>query len=163
MTSVRRHWLSMPAMPLVLVLCGGCASSMLSPLMDDGRYVSGTWTGRLVSVTVRDARNRTFDAAALEVDGGPRLPPELGTVPEHQGGGNVPLLSRSWERPLLILPPEGLPVGKRVRVRGRMETAFLRAPGRGATVYPINRGERYGEVEAEHVILLRGEPQVLKQ
>ena len=135
-------------------------------MMDDGQHVDGTWTGHLKAVRVSEAHGRSFDATAFEIDTGPKeIPPSPALHPRPPSGElvHMPLLSRSWDKPHLILDPKGLPIGSRVRVRGRLQKRFLDADGPGVSDYPINRGEVYGEVEAEPVILLRGDVELLKE
>lgn len=146
---------------LLFLNSSGCAR-LLSPLMDDGRYVTGTWAGRVTAVTVHDrspAGDLPFKAAALEIESGPAYPARLGPVPDEQGGGRTPLLSRSWDKPLLITDPDTMPVGKRVEVRGRMQGGYIFAPGAAGRSYFVNRIPGAGH--GEHFLLIDGEPKVL--
>lgn len=149
---------------------GGC-SRFLSPLMGEPPQVSGTWTGRLVSVAARSG-DKTWDAAAIEIERGPEPPPipiaeHLKPVPREVM--MVALLLKTHLQPLRILDPRSLkaPIGSRVRVRGKMLWAGVTAP-------PSDQRQKVGyatDIEAEPIdqsgadlaILLDGEPQVLAE
>jgi hypothetical protein len=127
----------------------------------------GTWTGRIVPMTVRDHRGVEHAAAALEVFSGPKVrtwfhpgegieyrgpngegEPPPGSplrveVPAELGSGRLPLIVRgernSPER--LVIPAEELPIGSVVRFSGSM----MMSP---ATI----RGTRYGTVSVSRII-----------
>jgi|SRR5437773_2115833 len=100
---------------LVLLSCGGCAQVM-SPFLARSPSKTGTWTGRLVSVTTRCA-DEVYRAVAIDVETGPR---SLGAGVDRSTfpGRDVVLLCRGQG----IIDPEelGVPVGSRVGVRGTM-------------------------------------------
>lgn len=88
----------------------------------DAPHVRGSWTGRLVPVVVRDAKDREYAALGLRIEDGPRTlrstftrPPTVWDVPE----GEVALLNRTGT--LIVSPTEvAAPIGSRVRIDGLM-------------------------------------------
>ena len=123
----------------------------------------GAWTGTVRSLTVRDVKGQEWQAAALEIDGGPPLPVEGGTElypPERA------LLLMTRRRPLRILDPAQLGVasGTRVRVRGTMSEGGVMAP---PSAKRHDGGEAYGVRPVDRrrtvAIVLRGEPEVLDE
>ena len=125
---------------------GGCYQWNTAP--SGAQHVDANWVGERKSVTVYDAQGRAFEAAALEIRSGPRLPYEVPDIPEALLYGGLPLLA--GERGSLMAPAE-LPPGNFVIVAGRMTTPDAATMG-GAAHW------RCPEVRREHVIRLRGKP-----
>jgi hypothetical protein len=139
---------------LVLLLIGAPASGGCGKTPQ----VDGRWRGKLVAVTVADHRGREYDASAVEIMSGPRLPYD---VPDRDAG-RVPLLVRDRRGPSpLILDPEGLPVGAFVEVRGTLIATGAYAPeptDRHAVAPLVSLGAATGPI-----ILLRGDPKVVRE
>ena len=122
---------------------------------------TGTWTGRLMSVTVRDHDGREYPAAGLDIESGPRtLRGDTGTV-VIRDGEDLALLCPVGVA--IIDPVElGVPAGSRVNVSGRMLMAsalkFI-GPGYSGVAEQISLTD--GQL-SELVIQMRGKPKVLK-
>ena len=150
------------AVALILILCTGCGQ-MLAPFALSDPTATGTWTGRLMSVTVRDHEGREYRAAALHVESGPRtLRGDTGTytIPEGQ---DVALLCPVGVA--IIDPAElGVPVGSRVKVSGRMlmASALKFEHGYSGAARGISLREPW-EGDGELVIQMRGKPKVLTE
>lgn len=155
------RWVLMPLLAACILPVVGCVR-LLEPLVDDGRHVSGTWTGTLRAVPVSDGLGANYDAAALEIESGPGWPARLSAVPAEMGGGRMPLLVKTWDRPLIVRLADELdvPVGSRVRVRGRMDIDLPRVR-QGTAVAGIARHRRDREVAFEHILIVRGPLRVL--
>lgn len=149
-------------------LCTGCEAVKRASL-PRSPSATGTWTGRLASVTVRDNDGREYPAAALDIETGPRVlrgaGPELTVMVEPER--DLVLL---WRGRGIIDPDElNAPVGAKVRVSGRLSQGFpLKefAP-KGSTggimkhVQLVSEGERNNNLGID--IGGRGKPKVLKE
>ena len=160
-------WISGFSLVRLLLLCGisalcvGCGA-MMAPFVESDPTATGTWTGRLMSVTVRDHDGREYQAAALDVESGPRtLRGDTGTVVIREGEDRALLCPVGVA---IIDPVElGVPVGSRVKVGGRMRMAsalkFIE-PGYSGIAEQISVTD--GQF-AELVIQVRGKLKVLKE
>src|SRR5687767_6014033 len=100
----------------MFLLCNGCGT-ILPPPVSASPSASGTWTGRLLSVTVKDNTGRTYAAAALDIETGPRtLRPAIGDSRVRDGEDVVMLCPTG----VGIVPPAelGIQPGSRVSVSG---------------------------------------------
>lgn len=170
MPAVRRRLFTLcSALSLVCVsLFGtGCSPGQLfAPLMGDVPHVSGTWRGILQSVTVTDNAGCQYEAAALQISEGPRLPYKSGMHPSTDGvaGRRLALLSKSWDRPLRILEAKdaGVPLRAVVKVRGRMQIDSLSTPpSTERNAGGVTRSLREAEHPLGPVILMKGRPKVI--
>jgi hypothetical protein len=164
-------WLNLRSLPLPLVLLMvfqiGCRQLGLA--FPEGPHAYGTWTGRLISVTVRENDGTRHDAAALQIESGPRV------LRPDPGGGETYAL-KNEDAPYLtpaacgvqIADPGSfpIPIGARVRVNGKMINSppVVRVYKAGysakvvETVYRV-AGEPSG---GALIIQMRGEPKVLE-
>lgn len=145
------------------IVCVGCGQ-MLSPFMTSSPYVNGTWEGRFVSVPVTDYHGRTYDAAALDIETGPRVLRSAGgfrTVIKE--GDDLALLCPVGVA--IVNPNElGVPAGSRVKVKGRMFMAgakkfFQTERSGGGIAEPVSLPGRKG---GELIIRLHGKPKLLR-
>lgn len=155
------------ALPLACLLalwCGGCGQ-ILSHFAAKSPYAKGIWTGRLIAVPVRDNEGQKHEAAALEIETGPRT--LRGSFDEYTlGTEDAPYLAPAGVG--IVDPAElGIPAGTRVRVRGRMiaHTAgvdVIEVPGKPKVFRGVRR---IGEAPPDGalVIQMRGKPKVLKE
>ena len=137
MTSSKHYSKLVPRRPLV---------ALLTALLTGCYYHApqgGTWVGRVVPVTVFSHDHVAHEAAALQVESGPAWAPRgpdqyiwdwhaIHAVPAEVGGGFEPLLVK--DEPSMILTPDKLPLGKRVRVKGWMGASDV------STRYPDGYG-----------------------
>jgi hypothetical protein len=76
--------------------------------------VNGRWTGILRSVAVRDPEGHAYDAAAIEIEKGPRLP--YPDAPEAAAQSTALLVRRDHT----IWDAAKFPIGNRVELTGSM-------------------------------------------
>lgn len=154
------------------VLCiigSGCgAGQLFAPLMGRTPHATGTWIGRIVSITVHDYEGEEYEAAGLVIESGPR------TLRPSGGGGGLPYTLRDDDVPFLsdvgvrIMDPNelGVPLRSRVRVKGDMLSAGVgvNVPAvRGGTAFRFvyrKAGEPSG---ARLIIRMDGKPKVLTE
>ena len=140
--------------------CGGCGAVMVQAPHLDGR-----WTGRVVPVEVRDRRGEsTYPAAALELTGGTAFGRMFQRVSPELGGGRKPLLATE-DTVFRVLNPSDLPGGQEVEVCGTMMIVPADkpkgAPPEGDAM--VSRAFPGDELGDEHIIVLRGQPKVLRK
>jgi hypothetical protein len=139
----------------------------MSPFMVNDPYTSGTWTGRIITVPVVDHHGHTYEAAALDIETGPRVirgGPDGDIVVNPEGP--PPLLCRKGVA--IVGPRElGIAPGRKVTLRGKLTTAYavhftqIERSG-GGIADGISVGPMW-EPDGELVIRLQGEPKVLKE
>ena len=147
---------------MLSALCSGCGA-LFGPFELADPTATGTWTGRLLSVTVYDNDGREYQAAALDIESGPRtLRGDTGTI-RVEDGNDLPLLCLGVG---VVEPGKlGVPVGSKVRVSGRMLMTFALAPAgsRDDNVAKRISLQSPWQVGSELVIQLRGKLRVLKE
>ena len=138
---------------ILSVVATGCGSWMYAPVP----HVEGTWTGTIRTVRVIDRHGHTYDAAALEIVSGPSI--KEGPIPEAEGAGKLPLLTR--EKGLYhVIDPATMPLGQLVRVHGTMQlnAAYADPAIAGGDCAVSRQSGQYGE----HIIAIAGKPKVLE-
>jgi hypothetical protein len=153
---------------LSLALISGLGNSGCVKLLPSGSQLEGQWVGRVRPVTVRDQDGREYQAAALEIERGPRTFNQLGTGPYTLPDDLWPLLARSGGPPTLMLTLDDLKVapGSRMRVKGIMLSMSLEAPAGLARPRGGVNGvsvQNPWKSDNELVILLSGEPGVVRE
>lgn len=168
-----------PAFATVLLAVFTCSGCRL-PGGDSVPHIKGRWTGRVVPVTVYDDFGGVYNAAALQVDGGPGyarspggrsrpasepLRRRIGPVTAEMGAGELPLLVDGGEGIPTVIPAATLPMGKRIEVHGRMAKYIVLTPEglqpprtTGVSRIRPSRPETTG---IEHVLVVSGGPRVL--
>ena len=148
--------------PLVSAHLTGCAGL---PKATPWSYVDGEWTGHIRSVGLRDIKGRTYEAAAIEIIGGPRLPYRSDTtITDNVECQRIALLNATNSNPVVLLDPAkvGVSVGTLVQIRGRMLLSSMKAPRPDGFIESVTtRADRW-ESDPELVILLRGKPKRLR-
>ena len=145
-----RHRLLNLLKALSLLLCVAAAGCgwMLSPLMGETPHATGTWTGQLVSVLMRDLNGREHPAAAVDIESGPRALRGSGVEWTVKPERDLVLL---WRGRAIIDPRElSVPVGSRVKVSGRLSagSSLKSCAKKGSsdrinkTVVMVSEGER---------------------
>jgi len=133
-----------------LLLAGGCEHLRWKAMDLEGRYAEGRWSGKLARVVVVDHRGQEYEAAALEIDTGPRMPYGPAGGFDHVAAERVAILLDADSK---VIQPDEVPVGQRVEIAGRMQ-------GSSAQVGPVPvrlRG-RDPEVHDDLAIWMRGQP-----
>jgi len=144
----------------VMILSSGCGAVWQS-LGSRGRVVDGEWEGRLVSQTVHDIEGRTYDAAALDIDKGPRMPYRFDTrITDEVETSRIALLNRTRTNPIVLWDAKALklPLGSRVRIRGSMSLAFMMARQPDGFIKSVTLRPNAWESDSELVILVDGNP-----
>jgi hypothetical protein len=110
------HLLMLPAYNL-LALSTGCAQ-MLWPPLEKSSHATGTWSGRVVPVTVRDHDGREYPAAAIDIETGPRVLKGSGFEWRVDQDKDLTRLVRGRG----VIDPEelGISAGAKVRVSGTL-------------------------------------------
>lgn len=146
----------------VLLFAGAGCTRMLAPIMGRTASVEGNWTGHIVVAKLTDPQGQTYDAAALQIWEGPRLPYQ------HGNGGdlaaqNIAALTRSMTASPVLLPPDALGVrpGTRVRVTGLMVAGLLAAGEENGEQRPVSARPSY-RAESELIIIMRGNPKPIR-
>ena len=125
--------------------CTGCAAFHTQSQLGPPPTVQGVWTGVMRDVTVTDSDGRRCQAAAIEIDTGPRLPYDVHNDPLV--AGRLALLVRESGAEKRLVSPTELPAaaGQAVRVAGVMVVTSAIAPpaGPGAGVKPVSLKEAY--------------------
>lgn len=149
-------------------LCTGC-EAVKQAWLPRSPSATGTWTGRLASVTVRDSNGQEYPAAALDIETGPRVlrgaGPELTVTVEPER--DLVLL---WRGRGIIDPDElNAPVGAKVRVSGRLSQGFpLKSlAAKGGTGGIVKHVQMVSEAERNNNLGIniggRGKPKVVKE
>ncbi len=146
---------------------GGCAAGYVGTWLH-GRdpYVDGEWQGRLAAVTVRDVDGRKYQAVALDVSLGPRMPYYPAGAYDPVATERLPLLVES-SKPSLMLTPEEmeLSMGTLVRIRGEMLMASVKADvdggDQGGFVRSISK-QAVWQGDGELVIVQRARPEQIE-
>ena len=131
-----------PVLVLLAALGGGCAPLGLHgpDIMGAGPHVDGRWTGRLLSVPVYDGQKNRYDAAALQIEQGPRMPlskdGQRHDVDAHGERERLALLVSPRDE-FNVIDPSSLPVGQDVEVKGRMLLGRPLADHSGVTTSPV--------------------------
>lgn len=137
--------------------CGGIWQAFASK----ERHVNGEWEGRFVSQRVRDIEGRTYEAAALNIDTGPRMPYRFDMRNSDEvETSRIALLNRTRTNPVVLWDASEvkLPLGSRVRIRGTMLLAFMKARQPDGFIKSVTVRPDAWESDAELVILVAGNP-----
>jgi hypothetical protein len=153
---------------LLLVLCGGSGCNaminLVTPAGESTPHVKGRWTGVIEPITlhgiVREG-GESHQAAVLRIIDGPALPHP---VPAEIGGGQLPIITEFKVSNIRIVPPERLPLGRTVEVRGMMVVEFAICPHKSSkNWHDLGLHRQPGERASnwEHLIVLKGDVRVL--
>lgn len=125
-----------------LCLKGGACGTILPPVVAPAPSASGTWTGRLISIPVRDLEGNEYVAAAMRIETGPRnLRPSYGE--SRVGNDDVPFLS--FDGHTIVDPVDlGVAVCAHIRVSGKMSFSAVgirveHTPGKPKVFHGVRR------------------------
>ena len=148
---------------VVVAVVGGCVTPGRSRRFTmDVPHVSASWAGGLTTVTACDRSGQTYEAAALEISAGPRMPYR------PCGGFDYVACERRallvlWGKAAVVMPPQAVGVAQKtvVRVRGTMYATTAQVPAamsgetRGYIRY-VSRGNTYRS--RHELVIMMSEP-----
>jgi hypothetical protein len=141
--------------------CGNSPKARQSEMLP---HVNGKWVGRIEPISVYGARARTevYQAYVLRIEKGPSLPHP---VPIEIGAGKLPILTQHHKSLFRIFEPETVSVGELVEVEGLMVVCIIWNPHRSSTYGDVDLNRHYYEKKggAEHTIVIKGKPKILKE